>query len=251
MGRSTPIRKKFAIIGAGQQASRNREETKNYPVDLLLCFCLIIFWTAGGSPPAHVGGALWSCPPREKRTKPRGTRAAGWRRPPLRRSANDKVSSARSDPPPIPVRRSTFSDPPFHPLGPPFHPFWSAVPPPGVAVRRSTPLVRRSPPSVCRFCPLRLACRIVGLKRATQMSRCPTSQVAVRAVRPVPWGPLVLLRCEWPVFIWLPRSASEIRSCFCVHEHRRWPSGVFMNNAPLGRSVFPTADRPNDQGICR
>ena len=127
MGRSTPIRKKFAIIGAGQQASRNREETKNYPVDLLLCFCLIIFWTAGGSPPAHVGGALWSCPPREKRTKPRGTRAAGWRRPPLRRSANDKVSSARSDPPPIPVRRSTFSDPPFHPLGPPFHSFWSAV----------------------------------------------------------------------------------------------------------------------------
>ena len=49
----------------------------------------------------------------------------------------------------------------------------------------------------------------------------------------------------------LPRSVGENPYYFfCVHEHRRWPSGVFMNNAPLWASVFLT-DRPNDQGMRR
>ena len=51
----------------------------------------------------------------------------------------------------------------------------------------------------------------------------------------------VLLRYGWPVFI-CPGRPVKIRFCVCVHEHRRWPSGMFTNNAPLwgGRSYRPT-----------
>ena len=44
-----------------------------------------------------------------------------------------------------------------------------------------------------------------------------------------------------------PGRSVKIRIGFCcVYEHHRRPSGVFMNNAQLGRSAFLT-DRPNDQ----
>ena len=55
-------RTRLLPIGAGQQTSRNREETKNYPVYFILCFCLAIFGAASGSPLAHVGARVWVSP---------------------------------------------------------------------------------------------------------------------------------------------------------------------------------------------
>ena len=68
--------------------------------------------------------------------------------------------------------------------------------------------------------------------------------------RPVDGSWRVLFRWWWSASACPDRSV-EIRIVFfCVHERRRWPSGVFMNNAPLGRSVFLT-DQPNDKGMRR
>ena len=65
VARAAAARTRVLPIGAGQQASRNREETKHYPVYLLLCFCLTIFGTARrGVRPRVWGGAFWSCQPR-------------------------------------------------------------------------------------------------------------------------------------------------------------------------------------------
>ena len=69
--------------------------------------------------------------------------------------------------------------------------------------------------------------------------------------RPVDGSWRVLFRCWWSTTPTCPGRSVKIRiGKKCVHEHRRWPSGVFMNNAPLGRSIFLT-DRPNDQGMRR
>ena len=48
--------------GASQKASRNREETKSYPIYLSLYFCMTTFWTARRSPPVHVGGRVVALP---------------------------------------------------------------------------------------------------------------------------------------------------------------------------------------------
>ena len=72
--------------------------------------------------------------------------------------------------------------------------------------------------------------------------RSPNSTFAVlqrpTIERPVDGSWRVLFRCWWSPPT-CPGRSVKIRIAFlCVHEHRRWPSGVFMNNAPLGRSVF-------------
>ena len=83
--------------------------------------------------------------------------------------------------------------------------------------------------------------------------RSPKSNFAVlqrpTIERPVDGSWRVLFRCWWSAFTCPGRSVKIRIEKKCVHEHRRWPSGVFMNNAPLGRSVFPT-DRPIEPGMC-
>ena len=50
-----------------------------------------------------------------------------------------------------------------------------------------------------------------------------------------PVEPQVLFMCWWSAPTCPGRSVKIRIGKFCVHEHhRRWPSGVFMNNAPLG-----------------